>query len=222
MPRSLCLVAAIFLLAVSIGCSSVIASDVPIPDAAVDAPLISVKGEQTAVLAGGCFWGVEAVFEHVKGVSHVKSGYAGGSAATANYEKVSSGQSSHAEAVQIRYDPSKISYGQLLKVFFSVAHDPTTLNRQGPDTGTQYRSAIFYGDEEQKKIAQAYVGQLDKAKVFGSRIVTQIAPLQAFYDAEGYHQDYLAKHPNDRYIVIHDLPKLENLRKQFPGLYKAK
>jgi peptide-methionine (S)-S-oxide reductase len=193
-----------------------------IPDPLVDAPLAAAKGQQTAVLAGGCFWGVEAVFEHVKGVSDVKSGYAGGSSGTANYEKVSMGTTGHAESVQIIYDPSQVSYGQLLKVFFSVAHDPTEFNRQGPDTGTQYRSAIFYANEEQKRIAEAYIQQLNQAKVFSRTIVTQVAPLDAFHQAEPYHQDYLAQHPDEPYIVINDIPKVENLRKELPGLYKAK
>jgi len=198
------------------------ASTTRIPDPAVDIPLATGKGEQTAVLAGGCFWGVEAVFEHVKGVKHAESGYAGGSAATASYEKVSMGTTGHAESVRITYDPSQISYGQLLKVFFSVAHDPTELNRQGPDTGTQYRSAIFYANEDQKRIAQAYIEQLNRAKAFNDVIVTQVVPLDAFHEAEAYHQDYLAHHPTEPYIVFNDIPKVENLRKEFPGLYKAK
>jgi len=202
-------------------CSSVTASAVAIPDPTLDAPLASAKGEQTAVLAGGCFWGVEAVFEHVKGVTDVKSGYSGGSAANAEYEKVGTGETGHAESVRVTYDPSQISYGQLLKVFFSVAHDPTELNRQGPDSGTQYRSAIFYANDEQKGIAQAYIKQLDQAKVFARPIVTQVAALKSFNEAEGYHQDYLAHHPDEPYIVINDQPKIENLRKQLPGLYKA-
>jgi peptide-methionine (S)-S-oxide reductase len=193
-----------------------------IPNPTLDAPLATTRGEQTAVLAGGCFWGVEAVFEHVKGVSRVESGYSGGSAATAQYETVSSGTTGHAESVRIAYDPSQITYGQLLKVFFAVAHDPTELNRQGPDTGTQYRSVIFYSNEEQKRIAQAYIEQLNQAKVFGRKMVTQVVPFQSFYEAEGYHQNYLVNHPTDPYIVYNDLPKLENLRKQLPELYKAK
>ena len=194
----------------------------PIPNPAVDAALATARGEQTAVLAGGCFWGVEAVFEHVKGVTRVESGYAGGSANTAEYETVSSGRTGHAESVQITYDPSQITYGQLLKVFFAVAHDPTELNRQGPDIGTQYRSAIFYANEEQKRIAEKYIAQLNDAKVFPSRIATQVDSLKSFFAAESYHQDYLAKNPNDPYIVYNDLPKLENLRKQLPELYKEK
>ena len=203
-------------------CSSATASATTIPDPALDAPLASGKGEQTAVLAGGCFWGVEAVFEHVKGVSDVRSGYSGGSANKAQYEEVSTGGTGHAESVQITYDPSQVSYGQLLKVFFSVAHDPTELNRQGPDTGTQYRSAIFYANDEQKRIAQAYIEQLNRAKVFSRPIVTQVAALKSFSEAEAYHQDYLVNHPDEPYIVINDMPKIENLRKQLPGLYKAK
>jgi peptide-methionine (S)-S-oxide reductase len=203
-------------------CSSATASATAIPDPAVDAPLATARSEQTAVLAGGCFWGVEAVFEHVKGVTDARSGYSGGSAANAQYEKVGTGKTGHAESVSITYDPSQISYGQLLKVFFSVAHDPTELNRQGPDTGTQYRSAIFYANDEQKRIAQAYIEQLNHAKVFSRPIVTQVAALQSFNEAEAYHQDYLANHPDEPYIVINDQPKVENLRTQLPGLYKAK
>ena len=222
MNTALFLSSALLLVGASIACNSANASATKIPDPALDAPLASVKGEQTAVLAGGCFWGVEAVFEHVKGVIKVTSGYSGGSADTAQYGTVSTGQTGHAESVRIIYDPSKISYGQLLKVFFSVAHDPTELNRQGPDTGTQYRSAIFYSNEEQKRIAEAYIGQLDKAKVFGAAIVTKVSPLKSFYEAESYHQDYLAHHPDEPYIIYNDLPKLEDLRKHFPDLYKAK
>jgi peptide-methionine (S)-S-oxide reductase len=211
----------VLIVATMVACSSATASATAIPDPLLDAPLASSKGEQTAVLAGGCFWGVEAVFEHVKGVSDVRSGYSGGSPATAQYQKVGTGETGHAESVRITYDPSQISYGQLLKVFFSVAHDPTELNRQGPDTGTQYRSAIFYSNEEQKRIAQAYIEQLNRAKVFARPIVTQVAALRSFNEAEGYHQNYLAQHPDEPYIVINDQPKVENLRKQLPGLYKA-
>ncbi len=193
-----------------------------IPNPTVDAPLATTKGEQTAVLAGGCFWGVEAVFEHVKGVKKVESGYAGGSADTAEYETVSSGRTGHAESVHITYDPSQVTYGRLLKVFFAVAHDPTELNRQGPDTGTQYRSAIFYANDEQKKIAEGYIAQLDQAKVFPSKIVTQVTPLKKFYEAEGYHQNYLMNHPNEPYIVYNDMPKLEALRKDLPELWREK
>ena len=191
-----------------------------IPNPTVDAALATTKGEQIAVLAGGCFWGVEAVFEHVKGVTRVESGYDGGSADTAQYETVSSGRTGHAESVQITYDPSQITYGRLLKVFFAVAHDPTELNRQGPDTGPQYRSAIFYTNEEQKRIAEKYIAQLDSAKVFSDKIATQVDALKSFFTAEDYHQNYLANHPNEPYIVYNDLPKLEALRKQLPELYK--
>ena len=203
-------------------CSTSGASATAIPDPALDAPLAKSKGEQTAVLAGGCFWGIEAVFEHVKGVSDVKSGYSGGSPETAQYDKVGSGETGHAESVQITFDPSQISYGQLLKVFFSVAHDPTELNRQGPDRGTQYRSAIFYASGEQKRVAEAYIDQLNKAKVFSQKIVTQVDALKSFSEAEDYHQNYLALHPDEPYIVINDQPKLENLKKQLTGLYRAK
>ena len=190
------------------------------PNPTVDAPLAKARGEQTVVLAGGCFWGIEAVFEHVKGVKSAESGYAGGSADTAEYETVSSGQTGHAESVRIKYDPSQITYGQLLKVFFAVAHDPTQLNRQGPDTGTQYRSAIFYANDEQKRIAESYIGQLDEAKIFSGKIVTQVVPVQAFHEAESYHQNYLVNHPNEPYIVYNDLPKLKALQKELPELYK--
>lgn len=222
MHTAILLGSALFLVGAALACNTARASATKIPDPDLDAPLAGAKAEQSAVLAGGCFWGVEAVFEHVKGVTDVKSGYSGGSAAEADYRKVSTGQTGHAEAVIIKYDPSQVSYGQLLKVFFSVAHDPTELNRQGPDRGTQYRSAIFYANDEQKRIARAYIDQLNRAKVFSGPIVTQLSALQSFYDAEAYHQDYLASHPNEPYIVINDLPKVENLRKQLPGLYKAK
>jgi peptide-methionine (S)-S-oxide reductase len=212
----------IFLIAPTMACNTVSAIAVAIPDPAVDAPLATTKGEQTAVIAGGCFWGIEAVFEHVKGVTGVRSGYSGGSANTAHYEVVSTGKTGHAESVRITYDPSKITYGRLLKVFFSVAHDPTQLNRQGPDTGTQYRSAIFYANEDQKRIAQAYIDQLNEAKVFEQPIVTQVVALNSFYEAEAYHQDYALQHQDEPYIRIHDLPKVANLRKQFPDLYKSR
>lgn len=213
---------ALLLMTTSISCSTAKASVTALPDPVEDSPRASTKGEQIAVLAGGCFWGIEAVFEHVKGVTSAESGYSGGSSGTAQYEKVSMGTTGHAEAVRVRFDPSQVSYGQLLKVFFSVAHDPTELNRQGPDSGAQYRSAIFYANEEQKRVAQAYIEQLNQAKVFPRPIVTQLVPLQAFYEAEAYHQDYLNNHPDQPYIVINDLPKVENLRKQLPDLYKAK
>ena len=222
MNTALFLGSAFLILGTSLACNSANASATTIPNPVLDVPLTSVKGEQTAVLAGGCFWGVEAVFEHVKGVIKVTSGYSGGAADTAQYGTVSTGETGHAESVRIVYDPSQISYGQLLKVFFSVAHDPTELNRQGPDTGTQYRSAIFYGSEEQQRIAEAYIDQLNKAKVFGAPIVTKVTALRSFYEAESYHQDYLEHHPDEPYIVFNDLPKVENLRKHFPELYKAK
>ncbi len=180
------------------------------------------RGQSTAVFAGGCFWGVDAVFKHVKGVTGVTSGYSGGAAKTAQYELVGTGATGHAESVQVVYDPSQITYGELLKVFFSVAHDPTELNRQGPDVGTQYRSAIFYADPDQLRVAKAYVTQLDSAKAFSQPIVTQVAPLNAFYPAEDYHQNYLAHHPENMYIVINDLPKLAALKKQFPDLYVSR
>jgi peptide-methionine (S)-S-oxide reductase len=194
----------------------------PLPDPAVDIPLAKAAGVHTAVLAGGCFWGVEGVFEHVKGVTRVVSGYSGGTADTAGYKQVSSGRTGHAEAVRISYDPARISYGQLLKVFFAVAHDPTELNRQGPDTGPQYRSAIFYANADQKRVADDYISQLQEARVFPRPIVTQVVPLKAFYDAEGYHQDYLVHHPNQPYVVINDLPKITNLKRQLPSLYVGK
>jgi peptide-methionine (S)-S-oxide reductase len=176
--------------------------------------------EQTAVFAGGCFWGVDAVFKHVKGVSDVVSGYAGGAASTAHYEQVSDGDTGHAEAVRIRFDPAKVSYAQLLQVFVSVSHDPTQLNRQGPDAGSQYRSVIFYTSSEQQKLADSYMRQLSAARTFAAPIVTHVVPLQAFYPAEAYHQNYLSLHPDQPYIVYYDLPKLAQLRRQFPALYQ--
>ncbi len=191
-----------------------------LPNPAVDAPLSQAKGNQTLVVAGGCFWGVEGVFKHVKGVISATSGYSGGDASTANYETTSSGRTGHAESVSIVYDPSQITVGQLLKVFFSVAHNPTELNRQGPDHGTQYRSAIFYKGDEQKRIVQAYIDQLQQAKIYSGPIVTQVAPLVAFYPAETYHQNYLALHPMQPYIVINDMPKIEALKAKFPSMYR--
>lgn len=191
-----------------------------LPTPAVDAPLATTSGTQTAVVAGGCFWGIQAVFQHVKGVETAISGYSGGSSSDAEYEVVSTGDTGHAESVQITYDPTKISYGQLLKIFFSVAHDPTQLNRQGPDTGTQYRSVIFYANAEQKRIAEAYISQLEKAGSFPRPIVTQVVPLKGFYKAESYHQDYATLHPDNPYIAINDAPKVEHLREEFPDLYK--
>lgn len=204
----------------SLACNAVTGAGVgQTPAPAVGPPPAAHKDEQVAVFAGGCFWGVEAVFEHIKGVTSATSGYAGGRAETANYETVSTGSTGHAEAVRITFDPAQVSYAELLKVFFFVAHDPTELNRQGPDTGTQYRSAIFYGNDEQKRSAQAYIAQLDQAKAFARPVVTQLTPLASFYTAEAYHQDYLEHHPEQPYIVVNDLPKVENLRKQFPDLY---
>jgi peptide-methionine (S)-S-oxide reductase len=175
---------------------------------------------QTAVFAGGCFWGVDAVFKHVKGVASVESGYAGGSADQANYEAVSSGRTGHAEAVRVRFNPAQVSYQQLLHVFFVVAHDPTQLNRQGPDVGSQYRSAIFFADPAQQRIAADQIRKLTADRTFGKPIVTQITALQQFYPAEAYHQNYLARHPTQPYIVINDLPKIDHLRKRFPALYQ--
>ena len=194
----------------------------PLPDPVDDLPLAKAGGTATATFAGGCFWGVEAVFENVKGVSSAVSGYAGGTTKAPTYEQVSSGLTGHAESVSVTYDPSQVTYGQLLKVFFAVAHDPTQLNRQGPDTGTQYRSAIFYSNPEQQRVAQHYIAQLREAKVFRQPIVTEVSPLKAFYPAEAYHQDYLVHHPNQPYIVINDLPKLAALKQELPVLYSGK
>jgi peptide-methionine (S)-S-oxide reductase len=191
-----------------------------LPDPVVDTPLAASADSETAVVAGGCFWGIQAVFYHVKGVKNATSGYSGGSASTAEYETVSTGSTGHAESVKITFDPSKVSYGQLLKVFFSVAHDPTQLDRQGPDTGSQYRSAIFYANEKQKNIAEAYISQLEQAKSFPRPIVTQVVPLRAFYAAEAYHQNYAMLHPDNPYIAINDAPKVEHLQRQFPDLYR--
>jgi peptide-methionine (S)-S-oxide reductase len=193
----------------------------PVPPPQVDAAP-GAAAPQTAVVAGGCFWGVDAVFKHVKGVTKVVSGYAGGEAKTAEYETVGTGRTGHAESVQITYDPSQITYGQLLRIFFSVAHDPTELNRQGPDEGTQYRSAIFPANDDQKRVAEAYINQLNQAKVFKHSVVTQVTSGKTFYPAESYHQNYLALHPDNPYIVYNDLPKLGELKKQFPDLYRAK
>ena len=190
------------------------------PDPARDSARAAAKDIQTAVVAGGCFWGVEAVFEQLAGVVDVVSGYAGGPEKSAHYEMVGTGQTGHAESVKITYDASQVTYGQLLKVFFSVAHDPTELNRQGPDEGPQYRSSIFYGNEEQKQIATAYIAQLNDAKVFKKRIATTVVPLQGFFAAEDYHQNYLKLHPTQPYIVYNDLPKLDALKAQLPELMK--
>jgi peptide-methionine (S)-S-oxide reductase len=208
-----------FMIAATILILTTLSSAMVIPDPLVDSRRAPVPRLQTAVLGGGCFWGLQAVFEQVKGVSRVTAGYSGGSAETANYEAVSDGLSGHAEAVRITYDPSKITYGQLLKVFFSVAHDPTEIDRQGPDIGTQYRSVIFYSNEQQRRIAQTYINQLSQAKVFERPIATQVVGLDRFYKAESYHQDFAVKYPNDPYIVENDLPKVANLRKEMPNLY---
>ena len=193
---------------------------VVIPPPAMDAQ--ASDGIQTAVIAGGCFWGVQGVFQHTAGVVNAVSGYAGGSQATADYNVVSTGTTGHAESVQIKYDPKKISYGKILQIFFSVAHDPTQLNRQGPDSGTQYRSAIFTTSDEQKKVADAYIAQLNSAKVYNKPIVTKVGPLEGFFPAEAYHQDYLTLHPSQPYIAYNDLPKIENLKKIFAENYIEK
>ncbi|MCK1734537.1 peptide-methionine (S)-S-oxide reductase MsrA [Bradyrhizobium sp. 138] len=193
---------------------------VVIPAPAMDAAPAS--GIQTAVVAGGCFWGVQGVFQHTAGVVNAVSGYAGGTKATADYQTVSSGRTGHAEVVEIKYDPKKISYGKILQIYFSVVHDPTQLNRQGPDVGPQYRSAIFTSSDEQKKVAEAYIAQLNGAKVFNKPIVTKVGALEAFYPAEAYHQDYLTLHPNQPYIAYNDLPKVENLKKLFADNYIEK
>lgn len=202
----------------AIGCG-VAGAATALPDPKVDDSPAIAKGHETVVLAGGCFWGIQAVFEHVKGVTKATAGYSGGTAKSPSYEEVGSGETGHAESVEIVYDPSQVTFGQLLKVFFSVAHDPTELNRQGPDRGTQYRSAIFFETPDQQRIAQAYVDQLAQAKIFASPIVTQIAAFKAFYRAEDYHQDYAVHNPDNPYIMINDLPKVANLKKQLPDLY---
>jgi peptide-methionine (S)-S-oxide reductase len=213
-------------IALAAGCNSVnaTASGSPAGTSAVPKPLVDdtlapAKGQESLVLAGGCFWGIQAVFKHVKGVTSSTSGYSGGSADTAQYETVSGGDTGHAESVKVVYDPSQVTYGQLLRIFFAI-HDPTELNYQGPDRGTQYRSVIFYANPDQQKIADTYIKQLDAAKVFSGPIVTQVAPFKAFYTAEAYHQDYAANHPHDPYIMICDLPKLSTLKKDFPDFYR--
>ena len=223
--RSFACFSGLLTLAAVVACNSTSAragATAKIPNPVVDDSLAATRGQQTAVFAGGCFWGIQAVFEQVKGVASATSGYSGGSVKNPSYEAVSSGETGHAESVKVVYDPSQISYGQLLKIFFSVAHDPTELNRQGPDTGTQYRSAIFYGNENQRRIARAYIEQLNQAKVFPRPIVTQVVALSSFYPAEDYHQDYARKHPYDPYIVINDLPKVERLRQDLPDLCRTK
>jgi len=191
----------------------------PIPAPQFDAQLASHPGKEKAVFAGGCFWGTQSVFQRVKGVTHTDAGYSGGSAATATYDQVTTETTGHAESVEVTFDPSKITYGTLLRIFFSVAHDPTQLNRQGPDVGTSYRSAIFYSSEEQHKIAQQYIAQLDAAHTFPRKIVTEVTPLQAFYKAEDYHQDYALHNPNNPYIQVCDLPKTKALKAEYPDLF---
>ena len=192
----------------------------PIPPPKTDAALAQTPGKQVAVFAGGCFWGTQSVFERVKGVLATTAGYAGGSAATATYAQVTQENTGHAESVRVVYDPAKITYGQLLRVFFAVVHDPTQLNRQGPDVGTSYRSAIFFTSEEQRQLSLAYIAQLDAAKVFSRPIVTQVTPLKGFYDAESYHQDYALHNPSNPYIQVCDRPKIEALKQQFPELFQ--
>lgn len=195
---------------------------VVVPAPAMDEPAQSGAASETAVLSGGCFWGVQAVFQHIKGVHRVVSGYSGGAKDTASYEKVSTGRTGHAESVEVTFDPRLVSYGTILQVYFSVAHNPTELNRQGPDSGTQYRSAIFAATDMQKQVAEAYVAQLDKTGVFAHPIVTKISPLTTFYPAEDYHQDYATRHPENPYIAYNDLPKVDNLSRLFPALYTPK
>jgi peptide-methionine (S)-S-oxide reductase len=192
----------------------------PFPDPSMDVPASADTAKQTAVLAGGCFWGIEGLFERVKGVKDAVSGFAGGEKNTAHYEMVSEGNTGHAESVKITFDPKQVTYAQLLKIFFSVGHNPTELNRQGPDTGTQYRSAIFYENEDQKKVAEAYIQQLNEAHVFSKKIVTQVVPLKGFYAAEAYHQNFLVNNPTYPYIVVNDLPKIAALKKQYPQMCK--
>ncbi len=202
----------------SIGCHAVTRTTIPAPSS--DAQLAAKPGKQTAVFAGGCFWGTQSVFERVKGVLDTTAGYSGGSAATATYEQVGQENTGHAESVKVVYDPSKITYGKLLQIFFAVVHDPTQLNRQGNDRGPSYRSVIFYANEDQHKIASAYIAQLDAAKVFPSPIVTQVVPLKGFYDAESYHQDYALHNPDNTYILVCDKPKIDALKQAFPELFK--
>jgi peptide-methionine (S)-S-oxide reductase len=192
-----------------------------VPPPALDNPKVSGP-TQIAVVAAGCFWGVQGVYQHVGGVQHVRSGYSGGTRETADYETVSRGATGHAESVEIRFDPKQVSYGEILQIYFSVVHDPTQRDRQGPDVGPQYRSNIFYGDDTQKRIAEAYIAQLEKARIFGRPIVTRVDPLGGFYPAEAYHQDFLIRNPTYPYIVVHDLPKIENLKKVFPGRYRER
>ena len=200
------------------GCNA--ASKGPVPAATSDSPLAQTPGKATAVFAGGCFWGTQSVFERVKGVISTTAGYAGGSSSTATYDQVTQENTGHAESVKVVYDPSQITYGQLLRIFFSVAHDPTQLNRQGPDVGSSYRSVIFYANDDQQKLAKAYIAQLDGARVFPRAIVTQVVPLKGFYDAESYHQDYALHNPDNPYIMVCDRPKIAALKQEFPELFK--
>jgi peptide-methionine (S)-S-oxide reductase len=205
-----------------VGVSAAEEKAVKLPAPAMDTPASAQADRDTAVFAGGCFWGVQAVFQHTQGVLNAMSGYAGGEKATASYSLIGTGRTGHAESVQITYDPKQISYGKLLQIYFSVAHDPTTLNRQGPDHGTQYRSAVFYQNATQKQVTERYIAQLDAAKVFPAKIVTQLAPLTAFYPAEAYHQDYATLNPNQPYIARFDRPKIANLKTMMPELYRDK
>ena len=215
------MIPAAIVLGTALACSSIAAAPtVVIPPAKIDDALAAKSDQKMAVLAGGCFWGIQAVFQHVKGVVMATSGYSGGNEATAHYEMVGSGRTGHAESVQVIYDPSQVTYGTLLRVFFSVAHDPTEINRQGPDDGPQYRSAIFTANPEQEKIAKAYIAQLDGASVFGRPIATKVSELTGFYPAEEYHQNYATNHPNDMYIVMNDAPKVRALQKLFGEIYK--
>jgi peptide-methionine (S)-S-oxide reductase len=207
------------LLVSALGCSVKAQTRMGIPAPQTDVPLATMQGKQTAVFAGGCFWGIQSVFERVKGVVATTAGYSGGSAGTASYDQVTTETTGHAESVKVVYDPSKITYGKLLQIFFSVAHDPTQLNRQGPDVGSSYRSVIFYANEEQQRLSTAYIAQLDAAHVFRKPIVTQVTPLKGFYDAESYHQDYALLNPNNPYILVCDKPKIDALKKAFPDLF---
>jgi len=211
------LAAVLMIFASCAGCNA--AAKEPIPAPVSDNPLAQSPGKETAVFAGGCFWGTQSVFERVKGVIATTAGYSGGAASTATYDQVTQETTGHAESVKVVFDPSKITYGQLLRIFFSVAHDPTELNRQGPDVGSSYRSVIFYSNDEQKKVSQEYIAQLDAAKIFRKPIVTQVVPLKGFYDAEGYHQDYALHNPNNPYIMVCDRPKIAALKEQFPDLF---
>jgi len=221
LPSPFRLLAPLALSLAFIACTQAAEAPVVLPPPAIDSPKQPGR-TQTAVLAGGCFWGLQGVFEHVRGVHEVLAGYAGGSRASAHYEDVGSGKTGHAESVQVLFDPAEVSYGQLLQIYFSVAHDPTELNRQGPDVGSQYRSVIFYADDTQRHIAESYVTQLDKARTFAQPIVTKVDALKGFYPAEGYHQDFYLKNPSYPYIVINDLPKIRNLKTLFPDAYQER